>query len=600
MTQEKEKQVMHDMDKSNHKEKIAELLSHYEDGWDIFKNANKAKRWDYPLKIKEGSENVPDIPRDPNGWLQLVERVVGIIAEEKYGLEYFPNRIEVITSENMMDAYAANGLPVSYEHWSFGKSRIAQDKEYKSGRGGLAYEIVINTAPAIAYCMENNSPLMQILVIAHASFGHNNFFMKNEMFKTFTDPHAIIDDLEHMRDFIHSCEEKYGFDRVEKLLDACHALEHYAVNPRSKPKPTEERQKRMKENAKEAKEARFRKPEESRIYDKVKASGDFDNAANDNKDGKDGKNPNDAGMEENILLYMAENAPHLEDWQREIMHMVANKARYFYPQPRTQVMNEGWASFWHWTLIHDLNELDLIDDGMMMEFYNSHAGVLFQPDFDEQRMIAGPDGKPVIDPQTGQPKTVSIYNGINPYALGFAMFQDIKRICEEPTEEDRKWFPYIAGNNDWLGTLKFAMENFDNEGFIQQYLSPKLMRDFKFFAAEQDSEKQCIEILGIHDSRGYETVRNNLARQYNLELMLPRIEVAEYHERSDRHMVLQHTVKDNKPLYEKNALEVMKHMYRLWGHPIVMESVDENGALLDILSVPTGYNGPETAPAPVI
>ncbi len=569
--------------KSDYKAAVAELLSHYEDGPKLFKKAQAARNWDFPIKIKDASKDVAGLPKN---WLELTEKVLSIVATQKYDLSYYPNVIEVITSEQMLDSYSSVGMPVSYEHWSFGKQRIREDKSFKQGKSGLAYEIVINTDPSIAYCMENNSPLMQMLVIAHASFGHNNFFKENEHFKNFTNASTIVDDLREMRDFVYECEEQYGYEEVEALLDSCHALEFFAVNPYNKPQRTEEQMEKAAKAAKDAKESLFKTPKESELYSKIRPKNDFADKANDNK------KPYSSSMEENVMLYIADNAPHLEPWKRKIMHMVANKARYFYPQPRTQVMNEGWASFWHWTLLHDMRDLDLIDDGMMMEFLESHAGVLFQPDFDASIPVVDQNGRPVIDPQTGQPKRHSIYSGINPYALGFAIFQDIKRMCQEPTEEDFKLYPHIAGKEDWLGVMKNAMRNFDNESFILQYLSPKVMRDFKFFSMEDDSDKDYYEVRGIHDKQGYDRVRNDLSRQYNLELMLPRIEVAEYHSRTDRHIVLQHTIRDNKPLAEKDTTEVMKHMYQLWGHPIVLRSVDEDGNVKKTLTCPPNYKEP--------
>lgn len=112
-------------------------------------------------------------------------------------------------------------------------------------------------------------------------------------------------------------------------------------------------------------------------------------------------------------------------------------------------MNEGWATFWHYTILNHLYDEGRVTDRFMMEFLHSHTNVVYQP-----------------------PYNSPYYNGINPYALGFAMFQDIKRICQSPTEEDYYWFPDIAGK-DWLDTLHFAMRDFKDESFISQFLSPK-------------------------------------------------------------------------------------------------------------------------------
>ena len=104
-----------------------------------------------------------------------------------YRLDTYPNQIEVITAEQMMDAYSSVGMPIGYNHWSYGKKFIQTEQNYKRGQMGLAYEIVINSDPCIAYLMEENTLPMQALVMAHACYGHNSFFKGNYLFKTWTD-----------------------------------------------------------------------------------------------------------------------------------------------------------------------------------------------------------------------------------------------------------------------------------------------------------------------------------------------------------------------------------------------------------------------------
>jgi spore cortex formation protein SpoVR/YcgB (stage V sporulation) len=142
---------------------------------------------------------------------------------EFYRLDTYPNQIEVITAEQMMDAYSSVGMPIGYHHWSFGKRFIHTERNYKRGQMGLAYEIVINSDPCIAYLMEENTMPMQALVMAHACYGHNSFFKNNYLFKTWTDASSIIDYLLFAKNYITECEEKHGIDAVEKLLDSCHA-----------------------------------------------------------------------------------------------------------------------------------------------------------------------------------------------------------------------------------------------------------------------------------------------------------------------------------------------------------------------------------------
>ncbi len=538
------------MSKSKKKEEgylksIKTLLDNYQDGWQIFINANKAKTWDYPVLLKEGVSPSADLP---DTWLGVVEKVCGIIAKEKYGLETYENTIEVISAEQMLDAYTSVGLPVNYEHWSFAKKRMQHENEYKRTRN-LAFEIVINSDPAIAYCMESNSPMMQILVIAHASFGHNNFFRDNYMFKEYTNASDIIPLSRDLRDFIYECESRFGYQEVEQLLDSCHALQTHSVSANHFFK---------------AKSTKYES--DTDIFSGVNLKDQF------NRKADKPEQPIDCGMEQNLLGYIADNAPHLPEWKRKIMRMMCEVATYFHPQRQTQVMNEGWASFWHHQIVHDLEELKLIDHGMMIEFMDSHGGVVRQPGINDTVTVAGPDG---------QPKEVPIYNGINPYALGFAMFHDIKRICENPTEEDKTFFPYLAGQ-DWLEAMKHARDHFKDESFIQQYLSPKLMRDFRFFAMEDDSDSRFIEILGIHDKQGFYKVRETLSAQYRLDELMPVMGVAEYYDKTDRRLVIQHQQHDKKPLEQKHISEITKHIHRLWEHPVIIQTVANDEVVSEV------------------
>ncbi len=132
-----------------------------------------------------------------------------------YRLDTYPNQIEVITAEQMMDAYSSVGMPIGYQHWSFGKRFIHTERNYKRGQMGLAYEIVINSDPCIAYLMEENTMPMQALVMAHACYGHNSFFKNNYLFKTWTDASSIIDYLLFAKNYITECEEKHGIDAVK-------------------------------------------------------------------------------------------------------------------------------------------------------------------------------------------------------------------------------------------------------------------------------------------------------------------------------------------------------------------------------------------------
>ena len=134
-----------------------------------------------------------DGPEWTFGLIQKVHDTMGEIALGELGLDIYPNQIEVITAEQMLDSYSSIGMPLMYKHWSFGKRFARDDALYRKGLRGLAYEIVINSDPCIAYLMEENTMPMQALVIAHACYGHNSFFKGNYLFRQWTNADAIID-----------------------------------------------------------------------------------------------------------------------------------------------------------------------------------------------------------------------------------------------------------------------------------------------------------------------------------------------------------------------------------------------------------------------
>ena len=522
------------------KQKIDKLLSNYEYGRQVL---TKPKSWDSPVpKVDDADPDAPD------SWLGIADEIFRILAHDKYDLDTYPNSIEIIDTERMLDANAKIGLPIMYNHWSFGKRREKIDQDFKKGNMGLALEIILNTDPSIAYLMEGNSKTSQAVVIAHASYGHNNFFKKNYMFQHFSEADDILYALKKLTTTVEDCERKYGEKRVERLLDACHALENYGVDPYDK--NWELSQEEKKEDEKRADKVR------RQTYDPVIDA----TAGRDLSEARKAKTGRFQYKEGNLLRFIADTAPHLEEWERDIMRQIAYKAQYFQPQKQDKVMNEGWATFWHYTMMYDLHELGLVDDGMMQEFLHLHAHVVAQFDFDDKR-----------------------YSGLNPYALGFAIFSDLKRLCQNPTEEDYRWFPTYAGCQDWLNVLKEARDNYHDETFIQQFLSPKVMRDFRLFAVRDDDREDEAEVLAVHDYIGYEQVRDRLAYSHNISAHMPQVYAAEYDFRGDRSLTLHHHRQNRKPLDQKDMQKVLNYMEYLWQHPVHLESYDESGHLLDTM-----------------
>ncbi len=475
--------------------------------------------------------------------IERYDRAIADIAVNEYGLDCYTNQIEVIASEQMLDAYASVGLPISYPHWSFGKEFIANDRAYRTGARGLAYEIVINSDPCIAYLMEENPMPLQGLVIAHACYGHNSFFKGNYLFRQWTNADAIIDYMVFARQYVLDCEERHGVAAVEETLDACHSLMDYGVSRYRRPKPLSAQAERERNRQREA----YSWSRHDEIWRTVPTK---EHAVGE---GEDAGFPGEP--QENLLYFVEKYSPRLAPWQREIVRIVRKMAQYFYPQGQTKVMNEGWATFWHYTLLNRLYDKGQVDDGFMIEVLASHTNVVAQRGFDQRG-----------------------YGGINPYALGFAMFSDIKRICEQPTAEDRQWFPDIAGG-DWRKVLDFAMRNYKDESFIGQYLSPKLIRDFHLFAISDREDTEHLVVDSIHNEAGYRQVRRLLTQQYNRDSQLPDIQIVRFDKDGDRSLTLAHRVLRGRPLNE-DAERVLWNLHRLWGFTVTLQTVDESGDVI--------------------
>jgi spore cortex formation protein SpoVR/YcgB (stage V sporulation) len=451
----------------------------------------------------------------------------------------YKNQFEIISSEQMLDAYTSIGMPIYYQHWSFGKHFVQEQKNYQSGRSGLAYELVINSNPVINYLMEDNTMTTQALVIAHAGAGHNHFFKNNYLFKQWTDASSIIDYLIFAKDYVYAQESKHGRNAVEEWLDSCHALMDHGVN-------------RYKRPSKISMEKEKQRQQERTAYLQTQVS-ELYRILPEKKDKKDSDKIFPQQPEENLLYFFEKYSPDIEDWQRELLRIVRKIAQFFYPQGQTKVMNEGFASLTHYEIMSRLHEKGLTTDGAHLEFLALHSNVLYQPNYNHK-----------------------YYNGLNPYAFGFAMLRDIQRMCNNPSAEDLRYFPQIK-NATSQELILDAVANYRDESFIRQWLSPKVMRDFHLFAVHDDkSNKEKYLISAIHNERGYEELREKLADQYLRAEQVPHIEIVEV-DKKTRALSLRYSGHQGRKL--GNIEKMMPHIYRLWGkYPITLR--DQNGVLL--------------------
>ncbi len=486
------------------------------------------------------------------GLLQRAHDAIEQIAVEDMGLDVYRNQIEVITSEQMLDAYAAIGMPLMYRHWSFGKKFAREELLYRKGAQALAYELVINSDPCVSYVMEENTMTMQALVIAHAAFGHNHFFKNNHLFRQWTRADRVLDNLAYAKRFLAECEQRHGLPAVENILDSAHTLMSQGVS-RYAPKQTKRRgDHEAKSRARELhREATFNDlwrtlPTEKR---ESQAGQDIDAADADRKEMQEHLDL----PEENLLSFLARHAPKLKDWQREILEIVRGLAQYFYPQRQTKLMNEGCATFTHYEIMNRLYDRGQIDDSAMLEFLHMHSAVVSQPDFDSRR-----------------------FSGINPYALGFAMMRDIQRICLEPDQEDRDWFPEFAGNGKPLETLRDAWSEYRDESFIHQFLSPRLMRQMHMFAVSDQADSPFVSVAAIHDEAGYRDIRRRLAGQHDLTKQEPEIEITDADLTGNRRLVLTHRVRQRRLLEKEDCNRTLRHVANLWGYRVRLIEVDSD------------------------
>jgi stage V sporulation protein R len=480
---------------------------------------------------------MPDLLWSSPDWsfsdIQRVYLACEQIAVNDLGLSFYPNQLEIISSEQMLDAYASIGMPIFYQHWSFGKHFVREQTSYQSGHSGLAYELVINSSPCINYLMEDNTMTTQALVIAHAAFGHNHFFRNNYLFRQWTDATSIIDYLIFARDYISAAETKHGRGIVESWLDSCHALMDHGVNRYKRPGKLN----LTKEKERQEDRAQYLQSQVTELY-RILPQTPTKEKTEENLV----KDP-----EENLLYFFEKYSPDIEDWQRELLRIVRKIAQYFYPQAQTKIMNEGFASYTHYEILNLLHDRGMTTDGAHLEFLALHSNVLYQPTFKQRR-----------------------YSGLNPYALGFAMLKDIERMTKCPTAEDLKWFPIIKNSNH-LELILDAVVNFRDESFIRQWLSPKVIRDFRLFSVHDDREdEEKYDVDFIHNEKGYDAVREHLADQYLRESQIPALEVTKV-DRKTRTLYIRYQEYRGRKL--GNIEKMMPHISKLWGsYPAIIEN----------------------------
>jgi len=295
---------------------------------------------------------------------------------EAFGLDCYQQEFEVCDHHEMLAYMAYSGMPSHYPHWSYGKSFEKLKTLYDHGVSGLPYEMVINSNPALAYLMRDNSLLLQILTIAHV-YGHNDFFKNNFTYRTTRADYTISTFKAHaqrVRAYIE--DPSIGLERVETILDAAHALALQCRRNLAVQKLTEEDARRAALEAAAPRPDPFQRIHRPQEYIEPDLR----------------KTP--LVPDEDLLLFVRDHNPYLAEWEKDLLTIAHEESQYFIPQIETKIMNEGWASYWHKRI---LDSLDLEPD-LSIEFIVRH--------------------NQVVRPHEG---------GLNPYHIGLRIWEDIHK-----------------------------------------------------------------------------------------------------------------------------------------------------------------------------
>ena len=425
-------------------------------------------------------------------WNEKIENLA-----KNVGLNFYPQEYEIIGYKDMLSYEAYLGMPSRYPHWSFGKSYEKNSTVYKYNLTGLPYEMVINSDPCLAYLMKENTLLLQILTMAHV-YGHNDFFKNNRLFKEGTRAASTVEMFKFHADTVRSYinDPSIGYEKVERILDAAHAIKlqtSRVIGPK-------------------------------RISDEVLKQRLLDDYKNKNEVHSNLEayeksqfpeiNKIPIEPEEDILYFIIKYGD-IEEWEKSLLEIVRQETAYFIPQIETKIMNEGWASFWHYTI---LKKLDL-PDGLHLEFIKRHNDVIAPG-----------------------------YGSINPYFIGFKIFEDIlKRYGSDKIFEVR------------------SIER--DESFLRKYLTEELCAELNLF--EYAAKDGNYVIKEVADDNGFKSIRNSLCNSCGVG-SIPVIKVTEM-SKNDKTLILEH-VFDGRELHSAYAEGTLKYISELWGHTVTLKT----------------------------
>ena len=426
------------------------------------------------------------------------------------GLDYYPVQFEEVPDSFMMEV-AVYGLPVRMPHWSFGVRYIYQLIQHRMGHSRL-FEVVFQGNPGRAYLARGNSLPENTLVVAHV-LGHADFSRHNELFRRSQQEggYRIVDQAASHARQIAAAMEEHGQERVEQVLDAALALEaHIDVFKGLQREP-------------------YPAYAQDRAADQDTFRQRFHQLPGDERPAR----PHEARMrapvppspEKDLLWFIAHYAPELEGWERDIVLAVREESFYFYPVFACQIMNEGWASYWHARL---LREADFIPHNEYLDAIKTHSDVVRPHAADKQASLS-----------------------INPYHLGFCMWEHII-----DTYGLEKAFEIRAQDDDF--------------SFVRNYLTPELAEELKLFRYKASGDG-AIEVV----ERDINALRDAiLSPRYNFGA--PAVLARQVEPDGSLHLVHEHG-SDGSGLDLKRAGKVLDYLHRVWRRPVKLDTVDSRG-----------------------
>ncbi len=445
----------------------------------------------------------------------------------KFGLDPFPTHFELVPASIMYE-FASYSLPGRFSHWTFGKAYYRQKMQYDLGLSKI-YEMVVNTNPSYAFLMEMNNLLQNTFVAAHV-FGHTDFFKNNAYFQHTS--RRMIDKVSVHAERIAKYEFDHGREEVERCLDAVLSIqEHVDYNLLLREHDDEQGKKDEKSKTKPSSD-----------YEDLWGLDQKEKKAQEERERRIGKPPKfPEKPEKDILLFLIHHAPHLQPWQRDIIEIVRAEMLYFVPQMQTKTMNEGWASIWHARIMRELGDSGIISDSDFVEFAQLHSSVL-------------------------TPSRTSL----NPYYIGYKIFEDIEKRWNNPTEEEQEKF----GRQPGMGRQKlFEVREIDNDvSFLRNYLTEDLVKDLDLYLYKKEGDEWVIV------EKNWQKVRDTIVTNMT-NFGHPYLVVDNGDYRGNRELYIKH-LHEGQDLDLSYAEKTLQHVYLLWGRPVHLETIYENKRIL--------------------